>query len=72
MLNTANLNSDTIVVGVLTATTFAGDLTLNTGDLPSYLVESTQLLLLKILIGVVVISTLIQVVLKLVGLSGKW
>ena len=31
--NTANLNSDTIVVGVLTATTFAGDLTLNTGDL---------------------------------------
>ena len=31
--DTANINSDTIVVGVLTATTFAGDLTLNTGDL---------------------------------------
>jgi len=31
--NTANLNSDTIVVGVLTATTFAGDLTLSNGDL---------------------------------------
>ena len=31
--NTANLNSDTIVVGVLTATTFAGDLTLSSGDI---------------------------------------